>query len=151
MMETLKESQPPKVFLLVFCFLAGAFTSALAQAPPDGDSGWPRELDAGGFHIVVYQPQVDQLKKNHLQARAAITVTRSGESTAQYGIVSLSARADVDRESRMVTLDDIKVSSVSFPAAKSQEPDLERAIRGGLPNWPRTITLDRLLAELAMT
>lgn len=150
-METSNESLIPKILLLLFCFLAGALTSGLAQTSPDADSGWPRELDAGGFHIVVYQPQVDQLKKNHLQARAAITVTRSGESAAQYGIVSLTARTDVDRESRMVTLDDIKVSSVSFPAAKSQEGDIERAIRGGLPNWPRTITLDRLIAELAMT
>ena len=35
--------------------------------------------------------------------------------------------------------------------AKSQEGDIGRAIRDSLPNWPRTITLDRLLAELAMT
>jgi hypothetical protein len=63
----------------------------------------------------------------------------------------LTARTDVDKESRIVSLEDLKVSSVSFPAAKSQEPELERAIRDGLPNWPRTITLDRLLAELAMT
>ena len=97
MMESSKETQIPKIFLLLFCFLAGALVSVLAQTPPDADSGWPRELDAGGFHIVVYQPQVDQLKKNHLEARAAITVTRSGESRAQYGIVSLTARIDVDQ------------------------------------------------------
>ena len=151
MMETSKESLIPKILFLLFRSLGGALMSVLAQTPPDADSGWPRELDAGGFHVVIYQPQVDQLKKNHLQARAAISVTRSDESTAQYGIVSLTARADVDRECRMVTLDVIKVSSVSFPAAKSQERDIERAIRDGLPNWPRTITLDRLLAELAMT
>jgi hypothetical protein len=151
MMGTSKESLIPKTLLLLFCFLGGALMSVLAQTPPDADSGWPRDLDAGGFYIAVYQPQVDQLKKNHLQARAAISATRSDESTAQYGIVSLTARADVDRESRMVTLDDIKVSSVGFPAAKSQEGDIERAIRDGLRNWPRTITLDRLLAELEMT
>jgi hypothetical protein len=67
-------------------------------------------------------------------------VTRSGEPTAQYGIVSLTARTDVDKESRMVMLEGLKVISVSFPAAKSQEPELERAIRDGLPDWPRTIT-----------
>src|SRR5271157_4736051 len=104
MMETSKESLIPKILLLLFCFLGGALVSVLADAPPDADSGWPRDLDAGGFHIVVYQPQVDQLKKDHLQARAAITVTRSGESAAQYGIVSLMARIDVDKESRMVML-----------------------------------------------
>ncbi len=137
--------------LLAFCFLFGGLACVRAQEPPDAGVGWPRELDSNGFHIVVYQPQVDHLKKNHLQARSAITVTRPGESAAQYGIVSFTARADIDRESRMVTLDAVKVMSVSFPAAKSQEPELERAIRDALPDWPRTITLDRLLAELAMT
>ena len=138
-------------FSVLCCFLAITLPSVLAQTSSDADPGWPRELDARGFHIVVYQPQVDQWKKNHLEARAAVTVTRPGEPTAQYGIVSLTARTDVDKESRMVTLEDLKVSSVSFPAAKSQESELERAIRDGLPDWPRTITLDRLLAELAMT
>ena len=138
-------------FLVLCCFLAITLPSVLAQTSSDADPGWPRELDAGGFHIVVYQPQVDQWKKNHLEGRAAVTVTGPGEPTAQYGIVSLTARTDVDKESRMVVLEDLKVSSVSFPAAKSQEPELARAIRDGLPNWPRTITLDRLLAELAMT
>jgi hypothetical protein len=151
MTETSKGMRITNRLLLLFVVLAGALTLVMAQGPPDADSGWPREVDADGFHIVVYQPQVDQLKKNHLQARAAITVTRAGESAPQYGIVSLTARTDIDRESRMVSLDDIKVSSVSFPAATSQEGDLKRAIRDALPNWPRTITLDRLLAELAMT
>jgi hypothetical protein len=137
--------------LLAFCFVFGAVACLPAQELPDADVGWPRELDSNGLQIVVYQPQVDQLKKNHLAARSAITVTRPGESAAQYGIVSFTARADIDRESRMVTLDDVKVMSVSFPAAKSQESELERAIRNALPDWPRTITLDRLLAELAMT
>jgi hypothetical protein len=63
MIGTSKEGPIRRILLLFFCFVAGALTSALAQTPPDADSRWPRELDAGGFHIVVYQPQVDQLKK----------------------------------------------------------------------------------------
>jgi hypothetical protein len=45
----------------------------------------------------------------------------------------------------------LKVSSVSFPAAKSQESELERAIRDNLWQLPRTVTLDRLLVEVVMT
>lgn len=74
-----KRSRNSNVILLLFCFLACALTSVSAQESPDADAGWPREMDSGGFHIVVYQPQVDRLKKDHLQARSAITVTRSGE------------------------------------------------------------------------
>jgi hypothetical protein len=90
-------------------------------------------MDAGGFHFVIYQHQVDQWKKDHLQARAAVTVTRSGDSTPVYGIVSLTARTDVDKERRWVTLEDLKVSSVSFPAAVCREhfrPALEVALEG---------------------
>jgi hypothetical protein len=108
-------------------------------------------MDAGGMHLTIYQPQVDQWKNNHLEGRAAVTVTRSGDATPMYGIVSLTARTDVDKESRIVTLEDLKVASVSFPAAKAQESELERAIRDNLRDWPRTVTLDRLLADMAMT
>lgn len=74
-----------------------------------------------------------------------------GSSAPLYGIVSLTARTDVDKESRIVTPEDLKISSVTFPAAKSRESELERAIRDSMPQWPRTITMDRLLADLAMT
>ena len=137
--------------MVLCCFLALLLPSGLAQMPADADPGWPRELDAGGFHFVIYEPQVDQWKKDRLQARAAVTLIPAGASTSLYGIVALTARTDVNKESRVVTLEDLKVSSVSFPAAKSQESGLERAIRDSLPQWPRTITLDRLLADLAMT
>jgi hypothetical protein len=140
-----------RTVLALCCVLAVAWPSLLAQIPADADPGWPQEIEAGGLHFVIYQPQVDQWKKDRLQARAAVTVTQSGSSMPLYGIVSLTARTDVDKESRMVTLEDLKASSVSFPAAKSQESELERVIRSSLSLWPRTITLDRLLADLAMT
>src|SRR5580658_1690749 len=138
-------------FLTLFCCVAAILPSAVAQAPSADEMGWPREMDAGGMHVTIYQPQVDQWKQNRLEARAAVTVTRSGSSTPMYGIVSLTARTDVDKESRMVMLSDIKVASVSFPAAKSQESEVEHAIRDHLQEWPHTVTLDRLLADMAMT
>jgi hypothetical protein len=45
-----------------------------------------REMDAGGMHLTIYQPQVDQWKKKHLEARAAVTVTRPGKGMPLYGI-----------------------------------------------------------------
>jgi hypothetical protein len=135
----------------VCCLLAMTVSSAWAQIPADTDAGWPQEVDARGFHLMIYQPQVDQWKKNHLEARAAVTVTREGSPAPLYGIVSLTARTDVDKESRMVRLEDVKATSVSFPATKSKESELERAIRDTLPQWPHTVALDRLLADLAMT
>ena len=141
----------PSECLAVFCGLAVILPSALAQTPNANELGWPREVDAGAMHITVYQPQVDEWKQDRLVARAAVTVTRIANSIPMYGIVSLTARTDVDKESRIVTLENLKVSAVSFPANKSQESDVEHAIREHLREWPHTVTLDRLLADMAMT
>ena len=115
-------------------------------APAAGN--WPMQLDDHGFHIVVYQPQVDSWKKDRLEGRAAVTATKAGSSQEAFGIVTLSARTDVDKETRMVALEDLKVTSASFPGAKPEQGDLEKAVRDSLPNWPKVIALDRLLADL---
>jgi hypothetical protein len=115
---------------------------------------WPMQLDDHGFHLVIYQPQVDSWKKDRLEGRAAVTATKAGSapgaSTEAFGIVTLSARTDVDKMSRMVGLEDIKVTSASFPGAKPEQGDLEKAVRDSLPNWPKVIALDRLLADLSI-
>src|SRR5580704_3432853 len=111
---------------------------------------WPMELDDHGFHLVIYQPQVDSWKKNSLEGRAAVTATRTGSTQEAFGIVNLSARTDVDKETRMVMLEDVKVTGASFPGAKPEQGDLEKAVRDSLPNWPKVVALDRLLADLAI-
>jgi len=122
-----------------------------AQQPQVSTDPWPREFDNANTHFVVYQPQVDSWKDNHLEARSAVAVTRVGGTIPAYGIVALSARTNVDKETRTVFLDDLKVTGATFPAAQSRQPDLVNAIRHSLPDWPRSISLDRLLADLAIT
>lgn len=111
---------------------------------------WPREVDDNGFHIVVYQPQIDKWKDNRLEARAAVTASRPDSTQETFGIVTLSARTEVDKETRMVWLEDLKVTSAGFPGAKPEQGDLAEAIRNSLPNWPKTVSLDHLLADLAI-
>ncbi len=120
-----------------------------AQTTPPSEA-WPMELDDQGFHLVIYQPQVDSWKQNRLEGRAAVTATRTGSTQEAFGIVTLTARTDVDKESRMVALEDVKVTSASFPGAKAEQGDLEKAVRDSLPNWPKVVALDRLLADLAI-
>jgi len=122
----------------------------LAQAPPPATDGdWPKEVNSDGAHLVIYQPQVDSWKKDRLEARAAVTVTPAGSSTQVYGIATLSARTEVDRDNRMVTIQDLKVTKGTFPGANQDE--MTKAVRDSLPNWPHMVSLDRLLADLSMT
>jgi hypothetical protein len=119
--------------------------------PPVSMETWPREADALGFHLVIYQPQVDSWKKDQLQARAAVTATRPPSTVEAFGIVTLTARTEVEKDLRIVMLHDLKVTSANFPGAKPAEGNLEQAVRESVSTWARTVSLDRLLADLAIT
>ena len=136
---------------LPFFFLLAWAWCLAAQPPQASTDPWPREFENANTHFVVYQPQVDSWKDNRLEARSAVAVTRVGGTVPAYGIVSLSARTNVDKETRTVFLDDLKVTGATFPAAQSRQSDLVDAIRHSLSAWPRSISLDRLLADLAIT
>jgi hypothetical protein len=123
---------------------------APASRPPDTAGAFPREIEERGFHIVIYQPQIDSWKKNHLEGRAALTFTAAGATNEMFGIVTLTARTDVDKETRTVWLEDLQISKVSFPGAESRQHDLEQAVRDSIAGWPRAISLDRVLADLSI-
>ena len=87
---------------------------------------------------------------NRLEGRAALTVSGDGTKQEMFGIVTLVARTDVDKETRTVWLEDLKISKSSFPGAESKQHELEKAVRDSLSDWPKTMALDRLLADLSI-
>jgi len=137
--------------LVLFSLSCFAFSPLIAQAPATGDGNWPREIDDSNIHLVIYQPQVDNWKDNRIEARSAVIVTRKDAPTQIFGIVSINARTEVDRETRLVSFEDITIKDATFPSATSLQSTLLNAIRDSVPNWPRTVSLDRLLADLAIT
>jgi hypothetical protein len=136
-----------KMLLLTFI----ALPLLLAQAPPRGDEYWPKEIDAGNIHLDLYQPQVDSWKGNRIEARSAVIVTFKRDTTQIFGTVSTSARTEVDKEARLVSLEDIAVKEANFPSAPSLQDKLRKAVRESVPSWPHTVSLDRPLADLAIT
>lgn len=46
------------------------------QASPG--TGWPKELDAGGTHFVIYQPQAESWQDGQLQARSVVMISEAG-------------------------------------------------------------------------
>ena len=136
-----------KMLSLTFILLPGLF----AQAPPAGDEYWPKEIDTDDLHLVLYQPQVDSWKGNRIEARSAVIVTLKGHPTQIFGTVSISARTEVDKETRLVSLEDINVKEANFPSASSLQGNLRKAVRESVSSWPHTVSLDRLLADLSIT
>lgn len=122
-----------------------------ADTLPDADTGWPRTLTANGTTITIYQPQIDRWERNLLEARAAVALETQASPQPVYGVVSFTARTEVDKEHRQVHLDDIRVVKTDFPVAPDKAKGLVEALRKQGLLQARTIALDRLEANLAVT
>ena len=120
---------------------AGGVTSA--------DRGWPRTISSGADEISVYQPQLEKWEGDELAAYAAVSVQNAGKEQPTYGVVWFTARTEVDKVNREVTLDNFQISKVRFPTAESKEAEYQKILQQKVPSESKTIALDRLLAELA--
>ena len=60
--------------------LAATFMTLMLGPPcalaEEEDGAWPREIEAEGGTIVVYQPQLESFEGNKLSSRAAVSAQR---------------------------------------------------------------------------
>jgi hypothetical protein len=118
-----------------------------ASAPPDP---WPRQVQAGGQTMLVYQPQPVSWQANLLKLRAAVAVKPAAGGTETFGTVQAEARTQVDRVQRMVVLDEIKLTQTDFPAQPGLAATLGDSLSAGLAGAIRIVPLDRLETALAI-
>jgi hypothetical protein len=125
--------------------LAGTFCST-ARAE---DDSWPREIKIKSGTIVMYQPQPERFVGNDLSGRAAISYHKEGEAEPVFGAVWVTARVEIDREAREVTVLEVKVDRVRFPdATPEKEKQLSDLLEREIPKWQLSISLDRLLVSI---
>lgn len=146
--------------LLLFILGASApgffAVSAQTTAPADqsnaasADESWPRRIARNGQTFVIYQPQVERWQDNQIDAYTAVAVQGDASQQATYGSVNFTARTEVDKRSRMVTLADFKVTKMNFPTAPDAGAAYAAALQQAAPEVMRTISLDRLHADLAI-
>ncbi|HUK82655.1 MAG TPA: carbohydrate-binding family V/XII [Verrucomicrobiae bacterium] len=138
----------------VLCF-AVLVSGALAQQPTTNQTinplslQWPRAFDAGGYEYAVYQPSIDSWPGNQLSGRFAVATRPAGTSNETYGVAWFSARTEIDKVNRLVTLEDFKVTKVKFPTETALQAKFEAAIQAELPTVAKTIPLDHLEAVFA--
>lgn len=123
---------------------------APAEAAPT-DSGWPRKMNVNGTTVTAYQPQVDSWDKNNLVTRIAVSLQDAAAPTPTFGVVWIQARTEVDKETKHVTLEDTKITKVSFPSKPNQADQYKTLLSQALPSQIQGISLDRLQASLAVT
>jgi len=79
------------------------------------DIGWPRTITRGDLTVQVYQPQVERWEDNRLDAYSAVSVQSNQSQEPTYGTIYFTARTDVDKDNRIVTLEDMNLTKASFP------------------------------------
>lgn len=130
---------------------AAAILTEPTDEPPATDRGWPRKIAANGNTITIYQPQVQKWRGNQLEAQAAVSVETKASPLATFGVMTITARTAVDKENRQVALDDIKITKAVFPTAPQKEEQYLSFLRSDALQSSRTIALDRIEANLAVT
>ena len=133
--------------LSIVMILAGVFIfdrPVLAAQDP-----WPKRFEDPRGVVVMYQPQLEDYKDDVLTARAAVSVKTKITKTPLFGAVWLSGRVLTDRDTRMATISEIKVTDAKFPDAKPEQLEkLKDFLNTELDDLDIEISLDRLTAAL---
>jgi hypothetical protein len=129
-------------------FVAAAVVRGQDPAAAIDADPWPRTHTTPSGALTIYQPQVDAWQGNLLTFHCAVSFQYSPKSPAMFGVIYASARTEVDKDTRTVTLEDMKITGAKFPAHPDSVPSYLRAIRPSVPTAARTISLDRLQASL---
>ena len=114
-----------------------------------GQDPWPKRFEHPKGTVVMYQPQLESFKDDILSARAAVSVKTKNMKAPVFGAVWLSGRVLTDRDTRMATISEVKVTDAKFPNAKPEQLEkLKNFLNTEMAEWSVPISLDRLLASL---
>src|SRR5215472_6940638 len=99
-------------------------TSAHVPAPaPAPDDAWPRKANRGDEKISMYQPQLETWEGDEIHAYAALSIESKSSQKPKYGAVWFTARTEVDKVNRQVTLDSFQITKTRFPTMKGKEQE----------------------------
>jgi hypothetical protein len=145
----MKKKPLPLKFLgiISLAFLATFLMSSLpvlaAQDP------WPKRFEDPRGAVIMYQPQVEDFKDDTLTARAAVSVKTKKMKAPLFGAVWLTGKLQADRDTRMATIDGIKVTDAKFPDSKPEQvEELKTFLNSELEEVSIPISMDRVLATL---
>ncbi len=123
-------------------------TVAAGGALAQEDSRWPLELDGDRGTITIYQPQIESFNGNILESRAAISV-QGKEGAPVFGAAWFQARMATDMDTRMATLESIKVTAAKFPDQdEAKVKELTDYLEREIPKWNITVSIDQLTTDL---
>ena len=124
---------------------------AAALVEEKDPEAWPRVLKQSPYLVELYPPQVDDWDGHQIKAHAAVKIGEEGKEGSTYGAVSFIARTRVDKEARLVVIDEYLGVQAKIPARPELEPKLLGFLQKQLNDAMRVVSLDRLEMALAAT
>ncbi len=102
------------IVLLLSCASTNNSAAPFPQDTPMVRDDWPRQISEEAVSFSISQPQVETWEGNILTARAAVGAKTTGEQKQRYGAVWFTARTEVNKETRMVLLQDFAITKINF-------------------------------------
>jgi hypothetical protein len=129
----------------------GQSTASEAAALVDerDPQAWPRVLEEGGYRVELYPPQFESWDGRYLRAQAALTVGEEGKEGETYGTVEFVARTRVDKDARLVVIDEYQGVEAKLPSAPDKAAKLLGFLQKQLNDAVRVVALDRVETALA--
>ena len=119
-----------------------------ANAQPPA-APWPRAINLASAAVLVYQPQVERWVDSQIDFRAAIAIKPTGAKEETFGVVFATARTHVDKTTRTVVFDELKITRSDFPALPDHGAAYSQELQAQFAAGIRSISLDRLKSSLA--
>ena len=142
----MNRKRPARKFIGVAIFTILAWTLMLGGPVLAAQDAWPKRFEHPKGTVIMYQPQLEDFKDDKLTARAAVSVKTKEMKVPVFGAVWLSGRVLTDRDTRMATIDEVKVTDAKFPGAKPEQLEkLKTFLNTEMAQWSVPISLDRLL------
>ncbi|MBN7810623.1 hypothetical protein J0A68_06640 [Algoriphagus sp. H41] len=131
----------------------GFFSFALLAVlfPVFGQNSWPKDMFAkNGAKITVYQPQPESLTGNEISGRSAFSVEETPGSELVFGVFWYSAIMNTDRDTRLMTLESVKITDVKLPGIDEAEKisKLKSLLESEIPLWGLESTIDEVTATI---
>jgi hypothetical protein len=125
-------------------------TPSSPEAATSADDPWPRKVMVQGATLSIYQPQLESWTGNLLDAYAAVTIKTPGSAVTNYGVIWFTARTEVDKVNRIVSLADFSLTKQNVPTLPNNGAAYKSAFQSAMP-WNESMPLDELETALSTT
>ncbi|WP_297097598.1 hypothetical protein [uncultured Draconibacterium sp.] len=135
-----------KTLRLICLFLA---TLTAFAANSEEKLVWPREIEASGNVITLYQPQLESLNGNMLDGRMAVSIKTKSDDMI-FGALWFNATLLTDMEARTADLVKVEIPMIKFPDVEDESKleQLKQLVIDDMEALDVKMSIDRILADL---